>query len=88
MARDPLSSSGIDFALASAERAFSALQAIASGDSHALAAYDNNLQRDFEIYLQQRAEFYSQEQRWPNSPFWARRQQRASVLAAAATLAV
>jgi flavin-dependent dehydrogenase len=87
-ARDPLSSSGVDFALASAERAFSALQAIANGDSHAPAAYDNDLRRDFELYLQQRTEFYCVEQRWPDSPFWARRQQHASVLPPAATLAV
>ncbi|HET6935702.1 MAG TPA: NAD(P)/FAD-dependent oxidoreductase [Candidatus Angelobacter sp.] len=71
--RDPLSSSGIDFALASAERAFFALQAIAAGDTHSLAAYDADLQRDFGAYIKQRTAFYSMEQRWPDAIFWARR---------------
>lgn len=71
--RDPLSSSGIDFALASAERAFFALQALAAGHTNSLAAYDADLQRDFGAYIKQRTAFYSMEQRWPKAIFWPRR---------------
>jgi flavin-dependent dehydrogenase len=71
--RDPLSSSGIDFALASAERASSVLCALADGDDESADAYNSEVRADFAAYLRQRCAYYAMERRWPNSPFWRRR---------------
>jgi flavin-dependent dehydrogenase len=73
LARDPLSSSGIDFALASAELACATLVAAQSGDENALARYATAIACDFAAYRALRAQFYALEQRWPDAPFWARR---------------
>lgn len=72
--RDPLSSSGIDFALASAQRACEVLCSIANGMKEDLKTYDAQVRCDFEAYLAQRDAYYQMEDRWPNSPFWRRRQ--------------
>jgi hypothetical protein len=72
--RDPLSSSGIDFALASAQRACEVLCSIANGMKEDLKTYDAQVRCDFEAYLAQRDAYYQMENRWPNSPFWRRRQ--------------
>jgi flavin-dependent dehydrogenase len=76
--RDPLSSSGIDFALASAEHAYELLHALAHGVSDAVGAYGEEVQSDFVNYLTQRSAYYGMEERWPNSPFWQRRQMGAT----------
>lgn len=73
LARDPLSSSGIDFALASAELACATLVAAQSGDEAAIARYAMAIARDFDAYRALRAQFYALERRWPDAPFWARR---------------
>jgi len=78
--RDPLSSSGIDFALASSERACEALQAIANGATDAAASYDAECRSDFASYLNKRRAYYLMEQRWPDSPFWRRRHSLPSVV--------
>lgn len=72
--RDPLSSSGIDFALASAERANELVHALANGASDAVGAYDADVRSDFVTYLTQRSAYYQMEDRWQDSPFWQRRQ--------------
>jgi len=51
--RDPLSSSGIDFALATAERASSVLCALADGRAESVDAYHTEARSDFEAYLRQ-----------------------------------
>jgi flavin-dependent dehydrogenase len=71
--RDPLSSSGIGFALASAERAASVLHALASGDGEAADRYSLDVCADFRCYLEQRRAYYEMERRWTESPFWKRR---------------
>jgi len=71
--RDPLSSSGIDFALASAERAASVLCALSNGDDESINAYNTEVRTDFAAYLRQQRAYYAVERRWPNSPFWLRR---------------
>jgi flavin-dependent dehydrogenase len=71
--RDPLSSSGIDFALASAERASSVLCALANGNEESAATYNAQVSADFAAYMRQRRAHYAIESRWPNSPFWQRR---------------
>jgi flavin-dependent dehydrogenase len=73
LARDPLSSSGIDFALASAELACATLVAAQSGEEDALARYAAAIVRDFDAYRALRAQFYALERRWHDAPFWARR---------------
>lgn len=72
--RDPLSSSGIDFALASAERASRVLCARANGAPDSADAYNAEVRSDFASYLQQRRAYYAMERRWPNALFWERRQ--------------
>lgn len=79
--RDPLSSSGIDFALASAERANELLRALANGVSDSAGAYDAQVRSDFANYLIQRRAYYAMEDRWPASPFWQRRRMRVSCAA-------
>lgn len=73
LARDPLSSSGIDFALVSAELACATLVAAQSGDEAAIAHYAAAIAHDFDAYCALRAQFYALERRWPDAPFWARR---------------
>jgi flavin-dependent dehydrogenase len=73
LARDPLSSSGIDFALASAALACQTLVAAHSGDDTAAVCYAAAIARDFTAYCAMRDRFYGLEQRWPGVPFWARR---------------
>lgn len=73
LARDPLSSSGIDFAVASAELACATLVAAHSGDEDAIARYAAAIARDFDAYRALRAQFYGLERRWRDVPFWARR---------------
>jgi flavin-dependent dehydrogenase len=71
--RDPLSSSGIDFALATAERAATAVIALASGQADAVDAYDADIRADFATYLVQRRAYYGIERRFSDAPFWSRR---------------
>jgi hypothetical protein len=47
--------------------------AILDGDTDALAAYDDDRNRECTTYLHERASYYAIEQRWPASPFWSRR---------------
>jgi flavin-dependent dehydrogenase len=75
--RDPLSSSGISFALASAERGASVLSALASGDHASANRYTDDIIADFRSYLEQRQAYYAIERRWVNSPFWKRRHELA-----------
>jgi flavin-dependent dehydrogenase len=76
--RDPLSSSGIDFALASAKRAYDLLHALAVGASDSLDTYNAEVRSDFETYLSQRNSYYEMEDRWPDLPFWQRREKDSS----------
>lgn len=72
---DPISSMGIGFAMTSA---FNAARAIAAsledGDTSPLLTYQSDIVRNFSQYLDLKQTYYSQEQRWPASPFWASRQ--------------
>jgi flavin-dependent dehydrogenase len=74
VARDPLSSSGVDFALASAELARRALlDADRTRDHTTWVDYDAAIQRDFAAYTALRSFYYAQEQRWSDATFWRRR---------------
>jgi hypothetical protein len=74
--RDPLSSSGIDFALASAERGSAVLCALGNGDGESVDAYNAEVRADFDAYLDQRYSYYALERRSAETPFWRRRHQR------------
>jgi len=71
-ALDPLSSQGILRALRTGKLAsFVALDCISDRPSQ--SRYDALLARDYENYTETKTWFYTLEQRWPQSPFWARR---------------
>jgi flavin-dependent dehydrogenase len=76
MAFDPLSSQGIFKALRSGILASYAICDFFKGDLSGLEKYQSIAAREFDGYLKTRAEFYGQEQRWPDSPFWQRRHEQ------------
>ncbi len=73
MSFDPLSAQGVTWALESALAAARALHAHLDGNPSAALDYTHRANLDFHLYLSQRRAVYSQEHRWPNSPFWRRR---------------
>lgn len=74
---DPLSGSGIVRALDSGLRAARAVhEQLARGRSEALAEYDQYLAAAFERYAETRAAYFQREARWPEAPYWSRRQPR------------
>jgi flavin-dependent dehydrogenase len=73
---DPISAAGIQKALADGSRAASAILAAAGGPAAAAAAaaeYANDTETAFSEYEENRGYFYKLENRWPDSPFWIRR---------------
>lgn len=72
-ALDPLSSQGIEEALESGLRGGEALEKRLRGNSRGMREYAAWGQRQFSRYLEQRANYYRQEERWPDAPFWKRR---------------
>jgi flavin-dependent dehydrogenase len=73
LAVDPISGSGVVRALRTAGAAARAALAALDGEHDALAAYEDDRNRECTIYLYERASYYAMEQRWPVSPFWSRR---------------
>ncbi|NET72136.1 MAG: NAD(P)/FAD-dependent oxidoreductase [Sphaerospermopsis sp. SIO1G2] len=71
---DPLSSSGIYKALSSGIDAANAIEKFKNGQKNALSSYHLQNQHQFELYLEDRRQYYNQETRWKKSPFWKRRQ--------------
>ncbi|MBP6824170.1 MAG: tryptophan 7-halogenase [Acidobacteria bacterium] len=70
---DPLSSQGVFKALRTGILASYAVCDFFKGDLSGLDKYEQIVTSEFDAYLKTRAEFYGQERRWPNSPFWKRR---------------
>jgi flavin-dependent dehydrogenase len=70
---DPLSSQGILKSLRSGVLASYAVTDYFKGTTKGLEKYEALAAREFKDYLASRAEFYGQERRWPDSPFWRRR---------------
>lgn len=77
---DPLSGRGIFKALRQGRAAAQAIDAQLRGSHAALDRYASLVRRDFDQYSTQRAEYYSLEQRWADSPFWQARSRRRSRL--------
>ena len=75
---DPLSSHGIGSALAGGIWAARAVAATLAGDETAFAAYSERVFASYACYLWERHAYYADEQRWPDSPFWRRRQAASS----------
>lgn len=74
LAFDPLSSQGILNALFTGMDAGLALDAQLAGDPAAVARYARKLALIHEAYLRNLPGYYSLEERWPDRPFWRRRQ--------------
>jgi 2-polyprenyl-6-methoxyphenol hydroxylase-like FAD-dependent oxidoreductase len=72
---DPLSASGILRALDSAVHAAHAIHsALVDGRMEPLAEYEARQAQAYLRYAETRARYYQLEQRWPDAPFWRRRQ--------------
>lgn len=71
---DPLASQGVLKALQQGKLAAYAVSDHLSGDPEALPKYEAVLQHQHRDYLVQKRSHYSLESRWPDAPFWRRRQ--------------
>jgi flavin-dependent dehydrogenase len=74
MAWDPLSSQGITNALMTGILAAHAIAEARSERTSDFSRYEAAIARDFSEYRRLRSHFYRQARRWPQSPFWKRRQ--------------
>ncbi len=70
LAFDPLSSHGITNSLYTTQTAASAIEKYLNSDTNALKEYTQNLNEIFDQYLKTKNQLYTNERRWPNSPFW------------------
>ncbi|MEA2570750.1 MAG: hypothetical protein QOI24_2751 [Acidobacteriota bacterium] len=76
---DPLSSQGIVKALRSGIFASYAIgDVLVRGDMHAVARYRQFISGEFASYLEARAKYYREEQRWKDQEFWRRRRDPSS----------
>ncbi|GJM35049.1 MAG: hypothetical protein DHS20C18_40500 [Saprospiraceae bacterium] len=71
---DPLSSQGITNALRTGIFGAYAILDFFKGKSGSLEKYDRWMRESYEDYLETKAQFYSEEQRWPQHAFWKKRQ--------------
>jgi flavin-dependent dehydrogenase len=71
---DPLASQGLCFALRSGLEGAQAIARARNGDSSGLSRYASGVQAIYRRYLTERAAYYQAEHRWPEAPFWSRRQ--------------
>ena len=70
---DPISALGIGFSLRSGMEAARVAAAMTEEFAEPASAYSASVTRIYEDYRSRFHGIYSQEQRWPESPFWARR---------------
>jgi flavin-dependent dehydrogenase len=76
---DPLSSMGIGYALASGIESARAVHNRLTADGRQMPCHTASVARHYATYRARQLQYYSMEQRWPDSPFWARRQVRRPV---------
>jgi len=74
--QDPLSSEGILVAIESGIDAARAVVRTLDGQRDALMAATDRRESAWRSYLDQRADNYAMERRWPEAPFWRRRAQQ------------
>ncbi len=77
---DPLSSAGIVKALHSGKLAAYTVLDMLRGDARGRTKYERYAAREYAEYLATRRQFYADERRWPDAPFWARRNGAAAVV--------
>ncbi len=73
---DPLSSEGVHKAMASAITGAAVVNTILrrpAMTAHALQFYDESQRSTYDLHYQQSAQYYQEEQRWPDAPFWQQR---------------
>lgn len=70
---DPLSSMGIGYAISSGIQAARVAASTLAGRADHAALYATDVKRHYHAYLERKQAYYRIEQRWPDSPFWARR---------------
>lgn len=73
LATDPLSSMGIGFALTSGCNGARAILADYNGERQAISNYQNTLADIYDSFTKAKAQYYAAEKRWPDAPFWHRR---------------
>lgn len=83
LAFDPLSSQGIFHALYTGLRGAQTALTALGGDRGALPAWHQRLRSIHYTYQQHLAQCYTAETRWPDSPFWQRRQHHSATAHAA-----
>jgi flavin-dependent dehydrogenase len=74
MSFDPISGQGIFAALHSGSEAAQAVHAALDGERASLGTYARRMDEVWSIYRGRRQALYASEQRWPDRPFWSRRQ--------------
>ncbi|HET7463417.1 MAG TPA: hypothetical protein VFJ82_19350 [Longimicrobium sp.] len=75
LAVDPVSGSGVVRALRSARAGAGAVMELLGGAAaDAIARYEAGRDAECTRYLHERAGYYAIEERWPDAPFWRRRQ--------------
>jgi len=70
---DPLSSSGIAFALLSGLHGGTAVAKCLNGEANMLTSYAHLLAQAAKSHMEQRRRFHRAERRWPEAAFWMRR---------------
>lgn len=70
---DPLSGQGVLRALSEGQSAARAIDNCIRGVRDALRNYEEQVQKKFAVYLEERREIYRRETRWTSSLFWRRR---------------
>ncbi|HET6608706.1 MAG TPA: tryptophan 7-halogenase [Rhodopila sp.] len=71
---DPLASLGIGYALTSGIQAARITEQWLRGESGLAQAYATDIARHAAVYSAQARDMYQAERRWPDAPFWQRRQ--------------
>jgi flavin-dependent dehydrogenase len=71
---DPLASLGIGYALTSGIQAARIAEQWLRGEDGLAQAYSADIARHADVYSAQSREMYQAERRWPDAPFWQRRQ--------------
>lgn len=80
LAFDPLSSQGLFNALYTGLAGAETADRLLSGEAGAAAEYVDELDRIRQAYVRHLAAWYGLERRWPDAPFWARRQTPANAV--------
>jgi flavin-dependent dehydrogenase len=71
---DPLSSMGIGYAITSGIQAARVAASTLGGNTEHAKFFASDVRKHYDAYLARRRAYYAIEKRWPNSPFWQRRQ--------------